>query len=281
MTACGPIPKPFQATDAEKLRNPLLDVRDGAGVTIAPLLGAPPRFAVPVTEDLVLALREKGVPASASGVLTNGLLLEGMVLQSTIGLALEWSLYNRDGVLLDSVGIPVPGGTAEALWSGEPRLIEQSVTLSAEILADVLRPGSREQPPPPPSTIIVAGVQGAPGDGDRSLARAMIGALREADLPVVREVGENTLSLAAQVLLEPVDNAQETIIILWTLLDANGEELGTLEQKNTISRGQLSGRWGATAYDIAQANVDAIGDILAKVDNARAQDQRAATIPSN
>jgi len=53
-------------------------------------------------------------------------------------------------------------------------------------------------------------------------------------------------------------------------LTRTGTVLGTLEQANAVPAGSLSDRWGPAAYDAALANVDAIREILARLDEIRA-----------
>lgn len=261
--ACGPVPTPFKATDAEKLENPLIAVRAGAGVTVAPPIGAPPAFSGPITEALVEALIEDGIPASAAGTLTNGLLLEGTVFQSTNGASLAWTIRDTKDEIVDHVVVALPGVNRAALRSGEQVVIDKAVLASVESLKRLLRPGPNLEPQQRSSmAIFIAGVRGAPGNGNQALARAMEGVLKQADVPVTGAVDQNTLTLAATVQSRLTGEDGEEVTIIWSVVDPEGLELSTLEQKNVIPRGALSGRWGGIAYDIALANLEGIQLIL-------------------
>jgi hypothetical protein len=80
------------------------------------------------------------------------------------------------------------------------------------------------------------------------------------------------------VELAPVGDDLEVVTIRWWLLDGDGTVLGSLEQANTVPRGSLNERWGVAAYDAALANVDAIQDILDRIDEIRELQRQASEL---
>ena len=265
-TACGPIPKPFKTPPSAKESNPLLAIPDGAGVTVAPVSGAPPALSGPLTEALVLSLKRAGIPASASVALTNGLLMEGDARWDGGETVVIWRLTDPADVVAAQVTARAPAAFP-AFVTGDLGLVQTLADRSAVLIAAALRPdelaGSLPTEAP---TVAVVGVEGAPGDGDKALSRAMTVVLTEAGIPVAEDETEAALLLAGAVILEAIDAETERVTIRWWLLDGGGTMLGKLEQTNEVPMGALSGRWGGIAYDAALANVEAVRQVLKQMD---------------
>src|SRR5258708_7282634 len=62
LAACQPLNHPFEP--AEKSFNPLLQLRDGLGVTVMKVTGVPPSFAERLSEALAGAMRDADIPAA-------------------------------------------------------------------------------------------------------------------------------------------------------------------------------------------------------------------------
>lgn len=277
LAACGPVPRPFKASPGAKESNPLLVVPDGAGITVVPVAGASPALSGPLTEALVYSLRRAGIPASAGAALTNGLLMEGVARWRDGEAVVDWRLTDPDGALAAEVRANAPAARTD-FEAGSVDLINALADRSAAMVATALRPdelaGTIDGPPP---TVAVVGVDGAPGDGDRALSRAMRAVLAEAGVPLADGEAEAALLLAGAVSVEAIGETRERVTIRWWLLDDSGLVLGTLEQANEVPKGALSDRWGGAAYDAALANVEAVQDILDRIDQIR-EIQRGATV---
>lgn len=276
LAACGPVPRPFQAAPAEKLANPLLAIPDGAGITVTPLKGAPIKLAGPLRDALVGEFTMLGIPASTGAALTNGLRMDGFATWGQGTAVVAWALVDPDGETVTTVEARVPAPEADYL-SGAPEMIETLARRSAVLVAAALRPDTvlplgRDGGPP---TVSVVGVQGAPGDGDAALAEAMATMLERAGVPLAEDQDAAALLLAGEVGIEPVGDDLERVTIKWWLLDGEGAVLGSLEQVNTVPLGALNERWGGAAYDAALANVEAVQDILSRIDEIREMQRQA------
>jgi len=269
LAACGPIPKPFQEAPAAKELNPLLEIPDGAGVTVFPVAGAPAELAGPLTEALVLELQRAEVPASASAALTNALLMKGTSRWQAGDAIIDWILTDPDGKTVTTVQARIKANLGDYRL-GNPALVQALAEHGAALVAAALRPEASLVLDQGPRRVAVVGVEGAPGDGDRALARAMTGVLAEAGIEMAPNLDEAALLLAGAVSIAPMQNGMEEVTISWWLMDNEGTVLGTLEQANAVPAGSLSDRWGPAAYDAALANVDAIREILARLDEIRA-----------
>lgn len=135
-----------------------------------------------------------------------------------------------------------------------------------------LPPPAAEAPRPQGEKVLVELVEGAGGDGNTLLRFAMIGHLRRAGLqPVVKDGESAPWSVKGEVELgEPktLGNAEvRRVRIVWTVKDAKGQSLGTLEQANTVPAAMLVRAWGQAAEAVAAA---AAPGIAATIDKARA-----------
>ncbi|MDF1747424.1 MAG: hypothetical protein P1V34_00960 [Alphaproteobacteria bacterium] len=244
-------------------------IPDGAGVTVIPIEGADPSLSGPLTEALVEALIDQEVPATAGGALTNGLLLEGKAHWQDGTAQVDWWLTDHQGHQVALVQVEMPA-TRTAYQQGYPLLIQELAKKGADLVANALRPNAMVlSGETGPRSVAVVGVDGAPGDGNTALAKAMTAVLKEAGVVIADMADKATLLLAGSVLQgEPKDGVEE-ITIRWWLMDATGKVLGTLQQSNLVPQGSLSEEWGSAAFDATLANVQAIQDILGKIDRVR------------
>ncbi len=166
-----------------------------------------------------------------------------------------------------------PGQTPDQIT--QPQQQKQQPT-SAELTeqTSVLPPPPAAPPPPVNSAnspvdgkvrqfgVWVDEVSGAPGDGNRALTLALIDRLDFIELPFAR-----TPSLASHYIQGVVDVAvkdasSEHVTIIWVVLNAVGEEIGRVSQRNDIVRGTLHQAWSDTAKFAAEGGVEGISAIL-------------------
>lgn len=119
--------------------------------------------------------------------------------------------------------------------------------------------------------IVVPRVEGAPGDGPESLAAGMKRALGNRNFAIVQKAEANSLTVRGKVELKPFNNGRETITITWTVLDAQNNQVGEIEQSNVIPGGSLNGAWGPIAREITVAAAEGLLDLLDKASKAARQ----------
>lgn len=226
--ACQPLPQPF-AEDRPPPGAPILTLKDGAGVWVAPLTEAPE-----AAEQMAAALREAGTPASTNAVNRASWRLAG---RQDAG-AIVWDLYNPDGILV---------GTAAS---------------AARITAMVQDEAPAEVQPGGP-VVAVPLVEGAPGDGPKALARAMGAALRKAQL-AVDDKAEKPWIVAGRVAVARAANKQQHVEIVWELRKPDGQKIYEVKQANDVPAGQLDGAWGDIAWAVASAAAEAIVPLIEK-----------------
>src|SRR6202007_2993504 len=88
--------------------------------------------------------------------------------------------------------------------------------------------------------VAVRKIDGAPGDGNNSLASSLTALLKHQDIELVdASKGKPDLAVDCDVKLDPVKNGQQHIKITWHVSRAGGGEVGQVAQENDIPRGQL------------------------------------------
>ena len=282
LTACGQVPKPFQP-DVKSNSNPLLVLGDGAGVVVLPFAGLDTLsdgevFAVEMAEELL----RQNVPASTGeGGNLASLFLSGRVSFQPPGLrgaapprlSVLWELVSKDGGVVADLQDDVVYDPTRWARLGTRAVARETARRTAPRIAAILQTQVVEAPTALPDLadrvrVRIDPVEGAPGDGNRSLTIAMKAALRRAGVIMVQDLAEATMVVAGRVDAKPVLGDKEEIAISWTVSDAARREIGTISQANVIARGSLSGAWGEVARIVADGAVDGLLDL---VDRAEAR----------
>ena len=108
----------------------------------------------------------------------------------------------------------------------------------------------------------VRAVRGAPGDGRISLTNALKGELKRNGIKLSNTKVAGGYTVTGSVKLDNLPNNKQKVNIVWKVLDANGNRVGTVSQNNVIPNGSLNGAWGATAKAAASAAAKGIVKLL-------------------
>lgn len=130
-------------------------------------------------------------------------------------------------------------------------------------------PSTAAQPAPATAAakfprVRVLTVTGAPGDGNRALTTGMRRALGEQQVVLVDAPDATTMTVIGSVEISPPAEGAQRVVIRWVLKGPGGEQLGDLEQANTIKAGALNGEWGGVAHVIALAASEGILDLMTR-----------------
>jgi hypothetical protein len=226
--SCQPLPQPF-AEDRPPPGAPILTLKDGAGVWVGPVAGAPE-----AAERMAAALRDAGTPASTNAVNRASWRLAG---RQDAG-AILWDLYNPEGKLI----------ATEASAARVAALVQDEAPI--EVI-------------PEGPVVTVPLVEGAPGDGARALARAMTAALRHARITVA-EGAEQPWVIAGRVAVARPVEKQQHVEIVWELRRPDGQTIYEVKQENDVPAGQLDGAWGDIAWTVATAAAEALVPLIEK-----------------
>jgi hypothetical protein len=272
LAACGELPKPF--AHQGPVDAPLLRLGDSAGVVVRAPTGLPPEAAERLAQGLATALQDANVPASVDGGNHRSYHLGGRATVWESDGRIEevsvfWRLYDGRGAWVGQVAqrYDVTGAAGPRF---EPETIEGVARAAAPRIAALIQ--DRPVVEAKPLSVFVAAVNGAPGDGNEALRRALEAFLAQQSVPVAAAASDgNTLTVEGKVAVGEPEAGAQRVQISWRILDPRGEERGVVDQANTIPSGSLSGPWGDMAYAVADAASSGIFEIIEQVKLQRAQ----------
>lgn len=276
VSACGSIPQPFRPAESSKKHNEFLLAPNSAGVVVRGIEGPVGWVGDALTEAMVAALRDRGIAAGSKWSNRLSLQLSGGGYQKLHPdrppeLVMTWTLAGSDGTIREQRETRTT--PANDFWEQPtPAMFRDVADRNAEMVLSWIVPTGRDQGPidlKMPS-LSIAPVEGAPGDGDISLGRAVELALKAERLPIV-DTGEGDLAVVSRIEVVPAPDNSEDVSITWILLKADGSEIGRVAQENRIPAGQLNGRWGAIAVAIADGAADGIARLARAYRDARAR----------
>ncbi len=271
--ACSDLPKPFAHQGPSD--SALLRLEDSAGVVVAAPAGTPPETGARLADEVSKALGAANVPASVGGGNRQSYLLtsRATVRPSGVGreeIVIDWALTDRAGARLGGFvqRVEAPNGS----WrDGAPEVMRDVAGQAAPRLARLIQDDSVLEAPP--ARVFVARVSGAPGDGNTALRRGLEARLAGHEVPLAdRGGGRNTFSVQGIVAVADPQGDTQEVRISWRVADAGGQELGTVDQANTVAVGSLDGAWGAIAFAVTEAAVGGITSIVDEVTRARARE---------
>ncbi len=260
LVACQPMPHPFETED--KGNNPLLDLKEGVGVTVMPVTGVPPAFGERLSAALAGALRDAEVPAAVDVGNRGSFVVRGTARLANDApgpvLELEWDVADGTGAVIGRIALreSVPATALDADSSGAaPGRLAALAKRGADKLVPLVRD---DMPAQAPTAIAIGGIAGAPGDGAISLRRAVEFVLTQSDIPVAGPDRTNTLSLTASIEVGHPADGQQKVAIRWVLKLPDGREIGDVRQENAVPAGSLDRAWGNTALLVAEAAYEGI-----------------------
>jgi hypothetical protein len=147
-----------------------------------------------------------------------------------------------------------------------PELMQGIATAVAARIAELIQDDTGAEAPPP--GVFVAAVEGAPGNGNDALRKAMTSRLQRHGFRVADQGGgRNTFSVAATVDVGDAVGGTQEVRVSWRVLDAEGAERGSVDQANAVAAGSLDGDWGAVAEAVAAAAAAGIMEVFEQVLN--------------
>ena len=268
--ACGPVPRPFQMP--AELGPPKLTQRDTSGGVRVPIVdGLSAPIAKRLSEAIAQGLVARGIPAMTKGGEALRYTLTGQAVERALDMGevaiakIHWSLNERDNEPFSTFSQDM----REDWQRGAPEVIRSVGTNTARLIADVVEPEDETLKPVQAVArgVWVEPVRGAPGDGDKSLTRAIRYALVGEKVAVTSERLAARHILRAEVRVGAPQRGQQSVAISWTLTSSDGRKVGNVVQRNAVPVGTFDGRWGETAVIIATAAVGGIKDLLAQAEN--------------
>ncbi|MFC3229625.1 hypothetical protein ACFOGJ_20420 [Marinibaculum pumilum] len=284
LTACQPLPRPFQPDDKRVSAAHLRALVANSLFIVEPLAGVPEEPGQAFATALADALQRKEVPATArhvSGDRPAAAIAATVTAQPPPGatgpLQIDYRMVAVDGgtreVARDELTVQ-----ADAFRAAEPALMASLAERGARRLMDTAFRGARppQAPAPAPEApkaaptarFFVFDVSGAPGDGNAALARSMKRILTASGVPFAPEMTAEAYILAGSVAMKAAGQGQEQVTIDWTLFAPDGEEIGTVTVENLVPQGSLDGAWGPIADAASTGSAEGMIQLINAVLNS-------------
>jgi hypothetical protein len=270
-TGCQPLPQPFQPSDAKKSSNPLLDVPDRGGIVVRPVTGMPGESGAALAREMATALIGRNLPAFTENGNRSSLILTGRAIPRPRGPArseirLIWRVSDPDGLQTGEHVIDI--ATRKSAWAkGSPNLLREMAAKSAGKIAGIIqgpavtdRTANRTK-----RTLHVWQIDGAPETAGALLRAELETSLRRQALRVSSKLRDDSIIIVGVVSLSPGTKGRRELGIEWSVMSADGRELGKLKQKNAVTPESLENDWPKIARNIAIGAAEGIGDVLGKV----------------
>ncbi len=277
VAGCGKLPRPFERDQG--VSYPLADNIFLDGVAVPPATGTTRPMGKLLSTAVAKTLEKKyQILAAMQGLDRSRFLLAGEVLTNDrqsgapTDISVRWTLTERGkeivGDFIQDIDVTV------IQWEyGSPQVIEMIGNDAAERVARLIlgnRFGESGQDRMLGRRgVYLADVQGAPGDGNASLRRAMFVALAGAGVVMTPDPEKAVFQIQGIVELDAPDNGGQAIRIAWEVSDVNDAPLGRASQANVVPVGSLDGRWGQTAAFIAAAALDGVLNIIDQHDRTQ------------
>ncbi|HEY5210385.1 MAG TPA: hypothetical protein VIJ42_13175 [Stellaceae bacterium] len=270
LAACQPLPHPFGENHPVPL-SPMMSPPDAAGIVVRPIVGAPPAAAAALAEAMADALRNEDVPSDTDASNRHSYHLGASVRAEPAAdrtrLIVAWQLTDAAGRVMsrETMTREVPN---EAWRRGDETVAKSLVATLAPTLARRVEGDTPVEHVPHAPVVAIAPVIGAPGDGGRTLALSIADALRRAGIALKdKPADQATYLLACKIEVGKPAGGHQQVKIAWTVSRAAGGEIGQVSQENAVPAGSLDGPWGDTAFDVANA---ALGGIVQLIQQAQA-----------
>jgi hypothetical protein len=272
LAACGDLAQPFAHTpeDLTRARMSVLELPDRGGIAIAPEIGgAPAQVSEALVKAMIKAFAAANVAATTAGRTKYSYILEGRMTAAPVGgqskVLILWLLTDPKG---NKVGEHFQHETASARdWErASAALMAQIAERGAPAIAAFIQ----EKDVTPRQTaltspVVVMPVEGAPGDGNTSLTRAMRHFLKGSKVNVVDQTAGAAGMIQGVVNVGPPRGGSQPVQIVWKVLKPDGTEVGRAEQGNFVPTGTLDGAWSDFAFLIAEAATPGVTEILARL----------------
>lgn len=272
LAACNGAPPPIMGRTAPAAA---LSPPDSAGIYVLPVENAPAASATALAAAMATALQQADVPASAQSSNRDSYRLQPVATATSAAaghesISVVWELRNAAGTVIGST--PPQLVTDTAAWQrGDGNLAAALAAPAAPVLAKLVQ---GDVPPPQGGlnpVVTLRSVTGAPGDGDRSLTRAMGAALEHTNVVLAAIPADKAdFIITGTVAVAPAEGQKQQVKVTWLLMRPDGSEVGRVKQENAVPAGSLDGAWGEVAYAVASAAAPGVRRLIEEVGLAAA-----------
>ena len=252
LVGCTEVPRTFETAKLAP-HAPILSVPDALGVVVDPVQGAPEAVAPALAGAMAVALQDAEVPASVDTGNTRSFHLAGTAapVPGAPGLLeIRWALRDAAGTEIGGetqrLALPPGDDPGQATLAGPMHGVAPKL---AALIQDSAPDEHR-----PTRHLLIRDIEGAPGDGAKSLKRSLAYLLKQNGIPLTEDTqAADTVAIAGTIETKPGAAGQDHIKILWHVLKPDGSEAGVITQENEVPHAVVTGQWGDMAMAVASA----------------------------
>ena len=270
VAACQPLPRPFQPDDKRLNAADFARLGTRGGIIVAVPALEHQANAERLASLVAAALRDRDIPAIAGlQDLSNRYVLNGNArtetrVGETVAISGIWRLIDPRGqdVMQFAVAQPVD---QESWRNGE---VATLALLADRVATEMARQFARPSPSPqtaiatPTARVTIWSIGGLTDERSGALNTITQTALRARGITVVGADDPDALVLSGWVDRDTNGADTERIVIEWTVLRPNGEEVGIMSQSNVVAVGDFERYWNDVAPIIASAAADGLIEML-------------------
>ena len=165
---------------------------------------------------------------------------------------IDWILLDYDGKIIGEASEGISCSRKD--WEyGSPKIIAAMIGEEEK---------GQQAVKPRLAGLWVGPVTNAPGDGNRSLARAIKIALKGGGIALAQDREHAEFVLESRVRVDPAKDSLQRVEIVWTVSTPDNREIGRATQRNLVEAGTFSGAWGEVAAIVAAAALEGIEGVL-------------------
>lgn len=271
LAGCQPLPQPFQPEDKDDIVSDLLRPVGEVSLFVLPVANAPDQLAQDLAQRLATALLEQDVPASITArAAISSDLVTALVTDEAGQLAWAWQVARARQAPLNGPAYPLgqPLGRLETLtprqFDGLARGLAQVV--AQRLAAEGASPQAGAATPPELPRFHLLPFEGAPGDGNASLAEALRRLVAGSGIGrVVSDTSQADYLIDCSIRLTDAGPNTQQVALTWSLYSPDGTRLGNITQSNRVPRGSLDRAWGPISQAAAEGGMEGLRQILARL----------------
>lgn len=232
----------------------------------APTAAGPEAGSAPASAPEPLPADGRSAPAAAAngGATGSASPLTGAALAGAVASGATASAASVPRPAPSAVAAPQPPASESSPPAAPTAAARAPLTAVPVSTPPASVPAASVQAAPTAMSILVAPVQGAPGDGNQTLTDAIKRMLQRNGVAVTDYSTPETLVLHGRVTVTPAAMGMDDVQLEWTVYDAAGRFFGTVSQRNRLTREQAEGHWAETAMLAASGAVNGIRSLIAQ-----------------
>ncbi len=267
-SACGPLPRPFKSAP-ETPPGRLVTEAAALGIWVESIDGTSLPMSRLLSEAVVVGFKRYGIRATTAAGKNSRYRLKGKAELNRDNqslpfvMVINWTLFDYYGNVIGIASEGISGSRKD--WDfGSPKIIAEVGENAPELFAAMIGKEEKSQQAVKPrlAGLWVGPVTNAPGDGNRSLARAIKIALQGGGIALAQDREHAEFVLESRVQVDSAKDGLQRVEIVWTVATPDNREIGRATQKNLVEAGTFSGAWGEVAAIVAAAALEGIEGVL-------------------